>query len=77
MGTEIILFAFSCGIVSLICNIIGCYTGGVKGCVDGSCSHPRAVTWVECGKCYVWYHCICVNVSTMKAKTKDFEFICC
>ena len=43
----------------------------------GDCCHPRAINWVQCGKCYVWYHCICVGVTPRRDKLVDFQFYCC
>ena len=44
-------------------------------CIDGNCSHPRAVNWVQCGGCFQWYHCVCVGLSARKARSG--EFTCC
>ena len=51
-------------------------TGGSE-CALGSCEHRRARNWVQCIRCELWFHCLCVDVSRKLAESEGYYVFTC
>ena len=45
--------------------------------IDKLCSHPRAVSWVECDYCKNWFHCLCTCWRYKNIKNMKFVCVLC